>query len=265
MLSEQENMNQQRGESQIGEKYEFVVYHREKERPSEEAIDCFVDGLAREMDGHEVANYFQVKRYMFDQSHYVVTAFANKNEPAGVLMAKWYTTSEGVEFLNLETLLIGDRHQRWSLAPFLLARLFGQVMQEGHQFPDYIAMKTYTPRSYNVMNVFSRNGFEGVEMYPSIEKPTQNERLAELAATMAECLSPGLLFDKSCGAIRGGGGEIADKFWPAYPSTRLDAINKYFRKNLHPEDRMLCVINVPTKEAKAGICRLLQISIDEKN
>ena len=237
----------------------FSVSHGHTRKLSERAIEEIVDGLIQGMPRHKVADYFRHKRSMFNTSDYVVTAYDFPRIPAAILMAKWYMTELRESFLNLETFLITERHHRTPLARKLLSELFGKIKQIDGVFPDLITMKTFTPRSYNIMNVFARANIPGVRMYPRIDAVEQDQDLMRTATGIAHRLAPGLEFDAECGIIRGGAGMIADDFWPSFPNTRIDAINDYFANNMTVQDRMLCILSVPFAESKKSILKMLGI------
>lgn len=246
-------------DDQSHEGWRFELKRPDQPGLNEAEVERFIEGFIASMPRHKLAIYFAAKRYMFASSDFVVFAFDDAGAPAGLLMAKWYLCARCRRFLNLETLLIAERHQRSRLTHRMLAQLFAAVMQQGEDFPDYITMKTYTPRSYNIMNIFARNGFAGVRMYPQLDVAAQDIHMATLASDMAAVLAPDLAFDASCGVVRQGAGVIDDDFWPAWPRTRMDNINTFFRDHVGSHDRMLCLIHVPGAAAKEQVCQLLKI------
>lgn len=239
----------------------FDVFNKQRPIKDGSQIDEIICGLVKAMPHHKVGEYFSCKRSMFTTSDYIVAATTSSGETVSVLMAKWYETRHKESFLNLETLLVAEQLHRTLIVRKLLTTLFRVVIQESGLFPDFITMKTYTPKSYNIMNMFSRSNIQGVRMYPLINNGrAQPEDLMMMAQRVAEEISPGLKFDKERGIIHGASGQVPDDFWPAFPSARRDDINEYFKMNVTAKDRMLCLLVAKEKSAKIGIMNILGIS-----
>jgi hypothetical protein len=239
--------------------FSFDVYDPLTGLPGDDRIDEAISGIVCAMPNHRVGDYFSYKRSMFASSDYVVISHDSTGTVAAVLVAKWYRTALAERFFNLETLLISERFHRTALSRQSLAALFRREVAIDREFPDHVTLKTYTPRSYNMMNVFARNDMSENRMYPRIDGEGQDEELMALAGRMADVLSPGLEFDRQHGVIRGGAGQVPDDFWPSFPKTRRNDINTFFSAHLSPRDRMLCLLAARSEGGKQQVLSMLRV------
>jgi hypothetical protein len=215
----------------------------------QDAEKWLIAGLANAMPELKIDPYFAVRRSALSSAHYLTVAVA-RSGPAliGFLCSRWHAQDEKhVAFLHASICLISQRHRQTLLFRDLWRRHLEQVDEGGSGFPYVIALKTYNPGVYHILSAFTR--LDGVTLYPRIDG-LQDESTRSLMHAIRDRIAGGLEFDWKSGVIRGAG--VPPDFYPELPGHRRRDICEYFRRNLRPEDRLLCVLAFPQR---AGIRR----------
>ncbi|MBB5957153.1 hypothetical protein FHS29_003746 [Saccharothrix tamanrassetensis] len=208
--------------------------------------------LAAAMPRHEVDHYLRAKPAILAESDHIAVAEA-RGACVG-LMAANRLSADGLDFTYIETLLVGERLHGSGVALGLVASLFAGVVRELDDFPDLVAMKTYTPKAYLLMRRFALGG--DIVFYPSLDGPVD----AGIPARLARALSPGCEFRAGTGVVHGGGGRISSRFWRDAPLSGDTAVDGFFAREVGERDRLLCVVHAPTPAAKGALMAALRIS-----
>ncbi|NUT53635.1 MAG: hypothetical protein HOV94_41060 [Saccharothrix sp.] len=207
--------------------------------------------LAAAMPRHEVAHYLGAKPAILAESDHVVVAEAD-GACVG-LMAATDRHADGLDFTYIETLLVGERLHGSGLALGLVSALFDGVVRALGDFPELVAMKTYTPKAYLMMRRFALGG--DITFYPTPDAPGD----AAIPARLAAALSPGCVFRPGTGVVHGGGGQISSRFWRDAPRSGVAAVDEFFAREVGERDRLLCVVHAPTPAAKGVLMAALRI------
>lgn len=210
---------------------------------------AIVADIASGMPSYAVGPYFEEKEGVFDECDILAVGI----EPAtgshiGMLAAKWMASSGGTRFLFIQTILLAERYHRTSLIIKLYRRLFECVHERGEIAPDAIAFKTYNPKSFAAMAVFTR--LANVEMYPSIDGQLPSHHAQKIMCEIAEAVSPGCPFDLTTGVVRGAAQGRSREFYREMPTTPKSGVYRYFKDNLCSADRILCCLFFRTEESK---------------
>ncbi|MFE4368270.1 GNAT family N-acetyltransferase [Streptomyces sp. NPDC056835] len=210
-----------------------------------------VEGLARHMPRHRIADYFAVKDALLGGAGHRHAIADEDGDCVGLATASLRDYDHG-EFLYIETLLVSERHHGTVLTRQLIAELFGGVVKDLGDFPDLVAMKTYNARTYVLMRAFADPESKAL-FYPRIDGTPSGPAAEATARAVAEALGSGRDFDPGSGVVTGGGGEVPPDFWPDFPASRDHWVNTYFQRELTAHDRLLCFIDSSRPEAKAAI------------
>ncbi|MGX7827210.1 hypothetical protein ACTG9Q_19185 [Actinokineospora sp. 24-640] len=207
--------------------------------------------LAAAMPRHEVDHYLSAKPAILAESDHL--AVAEVRGACVGLMAASGLSADGLDFTYIETLLVGERLHGAGVALRLVSALFGGVVRALGDFPDLVAMKTYTPKAYLLMRRFALGGDIGFS--PALDSPVDTE----IPARLARRLSPGCEFRAETGVVHGGGGQISSTFWRDAPLSGDAAVDGFFAREVGERDRLLCVVRAPTPEAKGALMSALRI------
>ncbi len=172
-------------------------------------------------------------------------------------MAASEFVADTLPFTYIETLLVGERHHGAGVAAGLISALFAGVVRELGDFPDIVAMKTYTPKAYVLMRRFALGG--DIVFSPDISRLPDGAESVQRATRLARFLSPECEFHPGTSVVRGGGGPITGRFWRYEPLCCDPAVNSFFRREVGDRDRMLCIVHAPTPEAKERLITALRI------
>lgn len=203
------------------------------------------------MPRHEVDHYLRAKPAILAESDHIAVAEA-RGACVG-LMAANELSADGLDFTYIETLLVSEHLHGAGVALRLVSALFGGVVHALGDFPELVAMKTYTPKAYLLMRRFALGGDIG--FYPALEGPVD----AEIPARLARVLSPGCEFRAETGVVHGGGGQISSRFWRDAPLCGDAAVDGFFAREVGDCDRLLCVLHAPTPAAKGALMAALRI------
>ncbi|MEU4744322.1 hypothetical protein AB0G02_28200 [Actinosynnema sp. NPDC023658] len=207
--------------------------------------------LAAAMPRHEVAHYLRAKPAILAGSAHL--AVAEADGACVGLMAANGLSADGLDFTYIETLLVGEQLHGSGVALGLVSALFAGVVRALGDFPELVAMKTYTPKAYLLMRRFALGGDIG--FYPELDAPGD----AAIPARLAAALSPGCEFRAGTGVVHGGGGRISSRFWRDAPRSGDAAVDGFFAREVGERDRLLCVVHAPTTAAKGALMAALRI------
>ncbi len=208
--------------------------------------------LEREMPNHMLGNYLSVKPHVLAASQFV-TLVSRDDTYVGLASANVYHQDE-LEFFYIETLLLSESLHDQRLSYLQVASLFSCFYRAQGQMPRTVATKTYNGRAYVLVRKLST--LCNAPFYPAI--PGDNPPELESRATrIAGLVNPGLPFDSRRGVVRGGGGAVAQGFWPEAPRTRDADVNQFFNTEVTSRDRVLCVIDTASEKTRARMVETL--------
>jgi hypothetical protein len=212
--------------------------------------------LAAGLPELKIGDYFNAKVDLFMNADLLLTAVDNLTGViVGALAAKRH--QDHPSFIHLSTLLIANAYQRTSVIRLLFRVLLQKlcIPAEG-LVPLHFALKTYNPHSYLALKTFARLPDAG--FYPLLRRSPAPD-MEGLARSIAARLEPSCTFDVTTGVISGAAGGVPDDFYPSLPQTAHEAINEYFRVNMAPRDRLLCVLSLRSVEAAQRVFRAFGI------
>jgi hypothetical protein len=217
-----------------------------------------VDGLVAELPNHQIEHYFRTKPYILANSDYVTVASASRTGRClGLIAVSHRQASSGQTFTYIETLLVGESKHRAGVAMQLIAEAFRQVSVDQQGFPDLVAMKTYNPRTYQMMRRFG--ACEGAVFFPQIGG-SDSEDTKRMATSIASALISEIeRFDSDTGIVHGGAVSIGAEFWPSFPACTEPAVNAHFVELMTPDDRLFCLLIAQTHIAKRSVLTALGI------
>ncbi|MFN3249405.1 hypothetical protein [Roseibium album] len=207
--------------------------------------------LAVGMPSFRVESYFLQKASLFENDAITIVIHDKAADTVvGVIIAAYLDNPER-ETLNIRTILIVEEWHRRNVINLLWRNLFKTILCNGRSFPKCIVFKTYSPKSFQAMAVFSR--IPGVEMYPSLEK-ANTAKTIEHIRKIAEILSPEHRLVELTGVLKGASDGVND-FYSDLPLSGRSSIDDHFKQNLTQSDRLLCCLFVDTQSAANRILR----------
>lgn len=205
--------------------------------------------LARALPSLRMDDYFRIKPDTFRGADHVVASFDSAGRADGTIVSAWRRLSDGTPFVHLVTAFVGETQQGSELLWQMWAVHWEAVAASWGGCPGLIAFRTYNPRSFRALGGFAR--IEGAEFYPSIPLTPAGQPLGELAEAVAAVISEGFHLDVATGVVRGGAVGVPVDFYPSLQLTRSDVVNEYFREEVRPVDRVLCMLRLGTETARA--------------
>jgi hypothetical protein len=204
-------------------------------------------GLIASLPKLRMAELFALRGDMFRDAHLITVATEKADGSAvGVLSSRWCALPSGRPFLHVLAQFVGDRYRRGVIFRRSWGDHFATLQRDKRGFPDLIVLKTYNPIVYCAMRAFTR--VPGVSIYPDITAGvTQDPAAAQLASQVAEVVAAGHRFVPETGIIHGIG--LPYDLYPGLPASSDRVANDYFAAVTQPDDRMLCMLSVPTPEA----------------
>lgn len=210
------------------------------------------DGLADALPNLRMRELFRLRGNLFREVDLITVAESEKDgEVVGVLASQWSELDDGVRFLHVTSQFVGDH---WRQAGVFRASWSAHLreLSLGLGFPPIIALKTYNPVVFCAMRTLGR--FTDVSFYPTITGAPADPGSTELACRIAEEISPRHPFDPVTGVISGIG--VPRDLYPALPRSSDAGVNAFFARATKPGDRVLCLLNVPTRRAVQTVMRL---------
>jgi hypothetical protein len=172
----------------------------------------------------------------------------------GVLASRWLELPSGRPCVHILVQFVGTAYRGGSIFRRSWALHFAELLAEGHEFPEVLALKTYNPVAYCAMYAFS--GHPEAAFHPQPAGPAASApRLRSLAVEVAAAVAPGDPFDAEAGALRGVG--VPRDLYPRIPDCSEAAVGDYFARTVAPGDRVLCVLHAPTAAARQAILAAL--------
>ncbi|WP_420118515.1 hypothetical protein [Micromonospora sp.] len=211
--------------------------------------------LARSMPRHRVADYLTTKQHILRESDHLVAA--ETAQGCVGLVAATERDPDDRPFTYVETLLVAEEHHGGTVAFGLVSRLFREITRRRGEFPELVAMKTYTPKAYTVMRRFTVH--DDIRCYPSLDGSDPDE-VRRLAGRLAAQLSPECRFDPRTGVIVHGGGTVGSDFWQYRPRSGNRRVDAFFSAEVGEFDRVLCLVHAPTPAARAALTAALRIT-----
>jgi hypothetical protein len=220
-----------------------------------ELRDRIRSDLAVAMPRHEVSTYLSAKQHILTHSDHVAVV-EDAGRIVGVMAASDLAFS-GPPGCYIESLLVAEGHHGSTLAIRLTTTLFAGIVDLMGTFPDLVAMKTYTPKAYRLMQRFAVD--DSIGFFPEVGKRARDD-VRLLATQLASLLAPECEFQADTGVLTGGAGLISSDFWHHRPLCDDESVNEYFRREVGSADRVLCLVHAPTSRAKAALLKALQIA-----
>ena len=212
--------------------------------------------LARSMPRHQVADYLTTKQHILRESDHLVAA-ETTNGCVG-LIAATARDYDGRPFTYIETLLVAEEQHGGTVAFGLVARMFREITRRLGDFPELVAMKTYTPKAYALMHRFTVH--DDIRCYPSLDG-SDPDQLRHLAGRLAAELSPECRFDSRTGVVVHGGGTVGSDFWRYRPRSGNRRVDDFFAAEVGEFDRLLCLVHAPTPAARTALATALRITL----
>jgi hypothetical protein len=216
---------------------EFLTFDSRNPIPRATVVEVARD-LRAQLPNHKIGNYLETKPHVLAESEFL-TLVRVAGTYVGIASGNMYRVRTR-ELFYAETLLLSESLHDQKISYAQIGALFRCVYAVRQQMPSLVAAKTFNARSYALVRKLARAC--GARMYPEIGADNLPE-LEQLACELAEVLAPGLEFEPRYGVVRGGGGGVAEDFWPSQPLARAKDINEVFAHHLTPRDRMLCVVD----------------------
>ncbi len=215
-----------------------------------------VDGLVLAMPGLRARQLFTLRRDMLTQADYIIAGVDRDHDRVvSLLTSRWAELPSGRPCLHIMIQFVGDAYRSGILFKESWALHFRRLLAEGRPFPEVIALKTYNPVVHCAMSAFS--GHPDITMYPDLAGKDTGR--AELAAEVAGALAPGARFDADHGVVPGLG--RPRDLYRERPLSRLAAANQYFAQHTRPGDRVLCLLDVPTRAGAHAILTALGVPL----
>ncbi len=212
------------------------------------------EGLVRALPQLRMRELFQRRFDMFCQADLITVALA-EGKVAGALASRWDALPDGIRYLHITSQFVAEGHRHGGIFRMSWRGHFTDLLARNPMFPEMIVLKTYNPVVYCAMRAFGQAPY--VRMYPALAS-AQNRATAGLAAKIAAAISPEHAFDPSTGVIRGAG-EPAD-LYPSLPISRDTDVNAYFARRTRPGDRVLCLLQIPTRRGAAAILAAFNVN-----
>jgi len=215
-----------------------------------------VDGLVLAMPGLRTRQLFTLRRDMLTEADYVIAGVdRGRDRVVSLLTSRWAELPSGRPCLHIMIQFVGDAYRGGAVFKESWALHFARLLAEGRPFPEVIALKTYNPVVHCAMSAFS--GHPDITMYPDLTG--EDTGRAELAAEVAQALAPGAPFDAALGVVPGLG--RPRDLYRERPLSHVPAANRYFDEHTRPGDRVLCLLDVPTREGAHAILTALGVPL----
>lgn len=206
------------------------------------------ESWARALPGLRIRELLRLRPELLRDPERIILAVDPQGELAGILSHRWGRTAEGEPFLHVPVQMIGEAHQRSSLLKHMWRRLFELLSDGGERFPSVIAMRTCNPSAYQAMRVFTR--IPDVGLFPGLAAANEDP-LGRLAARIARVLEPDAHYSPRTGVLRGVG--LPRDLYPDLPTCPRPDVDRFFRRRVRPEDRVLCVLSIASDRARSRI------------
>jgi hypothetical protein len=216
-----------------------------------ERQEWLVDGLVEALPGMKMRELFAVRRDMFVEADLITVAVSQPAGRAiGALSSRWVALPSGPRLLHITTQFVGERYQHGVVFRRSWTTHLAQVSAGPWGFPTLSALKTYNPRVYCAMSSFTR--VPEVTFYPAVNGTAGGAPALRLASQVAATIAPGHPFDPATGVIADAG--VPADLYRELPRSADPAVNEYFVRSVRPQDRVLCMLMVPTA-AVAAVAR----------
>lgn len=212
-------------------------------------------GLAETLPDLRMPELFRLRPDLLDGADYLVAATDTATDRVvGVLASRWLELPSGRPCLHILVQFVGAAYRGGSIFRRSWALHFAELLAEGHEFPEVLALKTYNPVAYCAMRAFS--GHPQAAFHPQPAGPAASPpQLRALAVEVAAAVAPGEPFDAEAGTLRGIG--VPHDLYPRIPACSEPAVSDYFARTVRPGDRVLCVLHVTTAAARQAILAAL--------
>jgi hypothetical protein len=212
-----------------------------------------VDGLVAALPSLRLRELFALRRDMFTEADLITVAVDQQSDAVvGALCSRWDTTRRGTRFLHVTTQFVGDDYRHGEVFRHSWATHLETICAGPAGFPAVTALKTYNPMVFCAMRALSR--VDQVGFYPELDPAADvPPGVATLAEEIAAAIAPGHRFDPRTGVISGVG--VPADLYPRLPQSSDPAVNEHFRRTTGPDDRVLCLLTVPTPQAVGDVLR----------
>ncbi|MYS19381.1 hypothetical protein GA0115240_107715 [Streptomyces sp. DvalAA-14] len=217
-----------------------------------------IAGLVAALPDLRVRRLFELRHDMITDAEQLVCAVdPDSNRAVGLLAAYWTELASGRSCLHVTVQFIGDSYRHGSIFRRSWAELFTRLRDDGHGFPDVVALKTYNPVVHCAMSAFGAH--PDIALYPALDPRTETAPVdPRLVAEAARAVAPGARLDADRGVIRGIG--LPLDLYRRRPVSSVADVDAYFGANLAPGDRILCLLHFRTPAGKQAVLTALGVS-----
>lgn len=208
-------------------------------------------GLVEAMPDLRVADLLVLRPGLLTESqHLVVASDPHSDLPLAVLGSSWKLTGAGRRFLHVGVQFVSPQLRGTDVFRRSWLEHMRIVISHG-QFPTLSCLKTYNPVAYCAMRDFGR--LPGAVMYPDVtgDGRSDGDGLRDCAVTIAAVVASDHDFDAETGIIRGVG--QPRNLYRQRPLSREQDVNSYFGRHVAEGDRLLCVVEVRSRDTEAAI------------
>ena len=218
-----------------------------------ERAGWLVDGLVAALPSLRLRELFALRQDMFTEADLITVAVDQQSDSVvGALCSRWDSTRRGIRFLHVTTQFVGDDYRHGEVFRHSWAIHLETICAGPAGFPAVTALKTYNPMVFCAMRALSR--VDQVGFYPQLGAAADEPPgIATLAEEIAAAIAPGHPFDRHTGVIAGVG--VPADLYPRLPLSSDRTVNDHFLRTTRPDDRMLCVLTVPTPQAVGDLLR----------
>lgn len=215
------------------------------------------EGLIAALPGLKMAELFSARPGLFRDADLVTLATGESDRSViGALASRWCALPSGRPFLHILAQFVGERYRHGVVFRRSWASHFSALAS----VPGLIVLKTANPVVYCAMRSFTR--IPEITMYPDIPLGSRTAEpdtgTARLAAQVAEEIAPGHPFCAPTAVIRDAG--VPPDLYPRLPESAASEVNEYFNGTIRPQDRVLCMLTVPTPRAGSLILGAFGVS-----
>jgi len=221
-------------------------------RPGQNGLDAGRErdlqaSLAEAIPDLRIEEMFRWRPGLLRTYDHLVVARAPDNAMAGVLGCTWRFCAQ-LPLLHVGIHMIAPRYRRSGLFVELWRHEIAEVLPGELYRPSLVGVKTYNPVVYLAMQTFAR--LASGRLYPDIHTHEQDPELAALAARTSMVLAPEYTFDAATGRVQAVG--MPPDLYQEIPGVQGHPVERYFRRHLHPGDRLLCLLRFPRFDEPAN-------------
>jgi hypothetical protein len=202
-------------------------------------------GLATALPRIEIGDLLHTHPELLTEASGITVSVAEASgEAVGLLATQRMALSDGLRLTHITAQFVGERYRRLGAFTASWSHHLRAGYPDGLEDFRTLAAKTCSPRMYASLRLLKR--FPGVTVYPEIDRPDGESKLARLATELSQRISPGCEFEPATGVVKN-----AVRV-PALYRERLNCadpkVNEHFARHLGPQDRFLCIASIPADQ-----------------